>query len=205
MTRISSVVTAAVLVTTVLLAGCGAPTRAPRPAPAPATTTSTARGDQDIAPPKRISIPMIDATSALIELGLNADRTVQVPPIDAPMQAGWFTGAPRPGAPGPAVILGHVNGGGQAGIFARLHELTAGAKVFILRADGTTARFTVTRVDQVSKEHFPTNEVYGDTDGPELRLITCGGTFDHSAHSYRDNVIVYAILTGQSTPERRSS
>jgi sortase (surface protein transpeptidase) len=110
------------------------------------------------------------------------------------MQAGWFTGAPRPGAPGPAVVLGHVNGGGAAGIFARLHELTGGDEVLVRRTDGTTARFTVTRVDQVAKEHFPTEEVYGDTEGPELRLITCGGSFDRDAGSYRDNVIVYATL-----------
>lgn len=185
-------VTAAGLATTMLLAGCGASSQAPRPAPA----TSTSRIAQDIAPPKEISIPRIGASSALVELGLNADRTVQVPPVAAPMQAGWFTGAPRPGAPGPAVILGHVNGGGQAGIFARLHKLTEGDEVLIGRTDGTTARFTVTRADQVSKKHFPTNEVYGNTDGPELRLITCGGSFDHDAHSYRDNVIIYATLTG---------
>jgi sortase (surface protein transpeptidase) len=92
------------------------------------------------------------------------------------------------------VILGHVNGGGQAGIFSRLHELTAGDEVLIRRTDDTTLRFTVTRVDKVPKTHFPTDEVYGDTAGPELRLITCGGSFDRNAHSYRDNVIVYATI-----------
>jgi hypothetical protein len=55
-------------------------------------------------------------------------------------------------------------------------------------------RFTVTRVDQVPKSGFPTEAVYGDTAGPELRLIACGGTFDRDAHSYRDNVIVYASV-----------
>jgi sortase (surface protein transpeptidase) len=127
-----------------------------------------------------------------VPLGLNADRTVQVPPVDTPEQAGWFTGAPRPGDPGPAVLLGHVNGGGQAGIFARLGELGPGDEVLVERADGSTVRFTVRRVDQVPKTDFPTDEVYGDTDGPELRLITCGGSFDESADSYRDNIIVYA-------------
>jgi sortase (surface protein transpeptidase) len=130
--------------------------------------------------------------SSLVGLGLNADGTVEVPPVTAPMQAGWFAGGPRPGEPGPAVILGHVNGGGHAGIFARLHELKAGDEVLIGRSDGGSARFVVRRVDQVAKNEFPTDAVYGDTAGPELRLITCGGTFDRAAHSYRDNVIVYA-------------
>lgn len=193
MGRTSSTAVAAVLATTVLLAGCATPHGAAPPAPT--GPTSTTQATQEIAPPAEIDIPRLGATSSLVELGLNADQTVEVPPVDTPMQAGWFTGAPRPGAPGPAVVLGHVNGGGEAGIFARLHELTGGDEVLVRRTDGTTARFTVTRVDQVAKEHFPTDEVYGDTEGPELRLITCGGSFDRDAGSYRDNVIVYATLT----------
>lgn len=189
MGRISSAVVATVLATTAALAGCAAPSTA-RPAPPPSSTTQSAA----IAPPASISIPRIDASSTLVELGLNADQTVQVPPVDTPRQAGWFTGAPKPGEPGPAVILGHVNGGGQSGIFARLRELTAGDEILVRRTDNSTARFTVDRVAQVPKNHFPTDEVYGNTEGPELRLITCGGSFDRNAHSYRDNIIVYAVL-----------
>lgn len=194
MGRIRSAVVAAVLATTALLAGCGAPS-APRPAAAPAEPSSTTQSESaTVAKPAEISIPKIEATSALVELGLNADQTVQVPPVDKPLQAGWFTGAPKPGELGPAVVLGHVNGGGQAGIFSRLHELTAGDEILIRRTDNTTVRFTVVRVDQVPKTNFPTEEVYGDTAGPELRLITCGGTFDKKANHYRDNVIVYAVV-----------
>jgi LPXTG-site transpeptidase (sortase) family protein len=190
MRRTGSAVMAVVLAVTALLAGCGAPST-PRPAAAPIETSSTTPA---IATPAEIVIPRIEATSTLVELGLNADQTVQVPPVDTPQQAGWFTGAPKPGERGPAVVLGHVNGGGQAGVFSRLHELTVGDEVMIRRTDDTTVRFSVTRVDQVSKATFPTEQVYGDTAGPELRLITCGGSFDRHAHSYRDNVIVYAVI-----------
>jgi sortase (surface protein transpeptidase) len=183
------VVVAVVVAATALLTGCAVPNIS---AP-PLTTTSTVTSSSVVVPAE-IDIPRIGATSSLVGLGLAADGTVEVPPVEAPMQAGWFTGAPKPGEPGPAVILGHVNGGGQAGIFARLHELAAGDEVLVRRTDGSVARFTVTRVDQVSKASFPTEAVYGDTKGPELRLITCGGTFDRSERSYRDNVIVYAKL-----------
>lgn len=187
MARIGSAVVAVVLAATALLGGCAAPNSL---APPPPTTTSAA-----VAVPAGIEIPRIDARSSLVGLGLDAEGAVQVPPVEEPMQAGWFTGAPKPGEPGPAVVLGHVNGGGQAGVFARLHELAEGDEVLIRRTDGTVARFTVTRVDQVPKTDFPTEAVYGDTEGPELRIVTCGGTFDHAARSYRDNVIVYARLT----------
>ena len=190
--RIGAVVVAGLAATT-LLTGCSA---APG-SPPPRTTTSkhdTPTASAAAVDPAEVSIAKIGATSTLVALGLNDDQTVQVPPVEQPMQAGWFTGAPRPGQVGPAVILGHVNGGGHAGIFSRLHELAEGDQVRVKRVDGTTLTFTVTKVDQVPKDGFPTDEVYGDTAYPELRLITCGGTFDSSAHSYEDNIIVYAKL-----------
>ncbi len=110
------------------------------------------------------------------------------------MRAGWYTHARAPGEPGPAIILGHVDGNSQPGIFHRLKELAPGDTVDVARADGTSARFAVVRVDQVPKERFPTDAVYGDTPDPVLRLITCGGVFDRSARSYQDNVIVYAEM-----------
>lgn len=145
--------------------------------------------------PAEVSIPRIEATSSLVELGLNDDETVQVPPVDQPMQAGWYRFGVTPGENGPAVILGHVDGGGQPGIFHRLKDVQAGDEVLVRRGDGRTAVFTVSRTEQVPKSEFPTEAVYGQSDGPELRLVTCGGTFDKQKRSYVDNVIVYATLS----------
>ncbi|MFD9894566.1 class F sortase [Amycolatopsis sp. NPDC059027] len=146
------------------------------------------------ATPVSLDIPKIGARSSLIPLGLNPDNTVQVPPVETPLQAGWYENGPTPGETGPAVILGHVDGNKQAGIFYRLRELAPGDQVSVSRKDGSTAWFAVTKVDQVAKDRFPTDAVYGDTNTPELRLITCGGAFDRNAHSYLDNIIVYAQL-----------
>lgn len=144
--------------------------------------------------PAAIDIPKLGARSSLIPLGLNADDTVEVPPVSKPMQAGWYRYGPTPGETGPSVVLGHVDGNKLPGIFFRLKELAPGDAVLVSRKDGSTARFVVRQVDQVPKDTFPTDAVYGDTPAPELRLITCGGSFDHAAHSYRDNIIVYATL-----------
>jgi sortase (surface protein transpeptidase) len=186
-----------------LLVGCGAGGQTTSPPAPPATeqqqVSSPGEGTAEEAgmaksEPVSIDIPKIGARSTLVQLGLNADGTVQVPPVSQPMQAGWYSYSPTPGETGPAVILGHVDGNKQQGIFYRLKELTPGDKISIARKDGSTARFEVTRVDQVPKEAFPTDAVYDNTVDPELRLITCGGSFDHAAHNYRDNVIVYAAL-----------
>ena len=50
----------------------------------------------------------------------------------------------------------------------------------------------------VAKDAFPTQAVYGPTPGPELRLITCGGEFDHSARRYLSNVVVSAVYADAS-------
>ncbi|HKS47938.1 MAG TPA: class F sortase [Amycolatopsis sp.] len=181
----------AALLALVLLVGCSAKPAQVVPPPAGGSTRTTGPERAEHA---TVDIPKIDARSSLVSLSLNPDQTVEVPPVSAPMQAGWYSYGPAPGEPGPAVILGHVDGDHQKGIFFRLKELVPGDQVSVSRKDGSTVRFVVTKVDQVGKDSFPTEGVYGDTAGPELRLITCGGSFDRAAHSYRDNIIVYAAL-----------
>ncbi|MBE1580339.1 class F sortase [Amycolatopsis roodepoortensis] len=146
------------------------------------------------ADPVSIDVPKIEAKSSLIPLGLNADNTIEVPPITQPLQAGWYVHGPTPGEVGPSVILGHVDGNQQKGIFFRLKEMAPGDKVSVTRKDGTTAEFAVTKVERVAKDKFPTDAVYGDTTEPELRLITCGGVFDKASRNYLDNIIVFARL-----------
>ena len=141
--------------------------------------------------PTRIRIPAIHITSPLTPLGLNADGTLQVPTGAYP--AGWFTGAPTPGETGPAIIAGHVSYNGVAGVFADLHQLRAGDKIVVSRADGSTAVFGVAHVEHFTKTHFPSARVYGNIERPGLRLITCGG-FNAVSDTYLTNVVVFADL-----------
>ena len=151
-----------------------------------------ARPPTQVARPVRLRIPALGVDSPLDELGQAADRTVEVP--SNPLRAGWYGLGPRPGQAGPAVILGHVDGKSRPGVFFRVRELDAGAEVVVDRADGSSARFRATRVTRMPKSAFPTGEVYLPTAGSELRLVTCGGSFDASTQHYRDNVIAYAVL-----------
>jgi sortase (surface protein transpeptidase) len=141
--------------------------------------------------PARLEIPTIGVDSELMDLGLNDDGTMEVPPGGFP--AGWYTGAPTPGELGPAVIAGHVDWTGP-GVFHELHLLAVGDEVTITRVDGSTATFGVTRVEQYPKDAFPTAEVYGDIDHAGLRLITCGGVFNRETGSHDDNIVVFAEL-----------
>jgi sortase (surface protein transpeptidase) len=169
-----------------------APTpRAQEAPPAPVVLSTPAA--RTVAPPARISIPAIGVDSALAEIGV--DRTgALVPPADF-HRAGWFAAGPAPGETGPAVLAGHVDDRTGPAVFYRLEELTPGDRVVVTRGDGQPVTFTVTRVAAYPKDDFATAEVYGPTTGPELRLITCGGTFDRSRRSYTDNVVVFARAT----------
>ncbi len=147
------------------------------------------------AAPVRLDIPAINVTSVIEPLGLNADKTVQVPPLGPVSYAGWYKYSPSPGQLGPAIILGHIDSAQYGpGVFFKLGALRARDLISITRADHTVAVFEVERVAEYPKNHFPTLDVYGNTDHAALRLITCGGTFDFSAHSYEDNIVAYASL-----------
>jgi Sortase domain len=167
----------------------------------PAAPTSTVQAAVTVPPlspvmlrsaPVRVRIPAIGVDSTLMSLGLKSDGSLQVPPSGFP--AGWYTGGPTPGERGPAVIVGHVDWGGSAGVFYRLHSLRPADTITVVRQDGSTAVFRVTKVQRFAKDAFPTRLVYGNIGYAGLRVITCGGSFDTSAHSYVDDVVVFATL-----------
>lgn len=144
-------------------------------------------------PPTRIRIAGIGVDSPLESLVVDGAGALQAPTNFG--EAGWFSQGTEPGDPGPAVIAGHVDSKAGPAVFYRLRDLKAGDQAQVQRA-GTWLTFTVTATDKYPKTAFPTSKVYGPTPDPELRLITCGGTFDPAKNSYRDNIVVYLIQTG---------
>jgi len=145
--------------------------------------------------PVRLEIPQLQVRSQLLQLGLNPDQTMQVPPLGRDSQAGWYKYSPSPGELGPSVILGHVDSVEYGpGVFFDLGALRPGATLSVTRSDQRTAVFRVDRVVSYPKDRFPTLEVYGNTDSAQLRLITCGGEFDPRSHHYESNVVAFATL-----------
>lgn len=146
--------------------------------------------------PVEVRVPALGVRASLERLGLQADRTMEVP--KNPARVGWYTGGPAPGARGPAVLAGHVTWSRRPAVFFRLGELRPGDEIQVKRADGRRARFEVTEVGRFPKEQFPTVSVYRKLDYAGLRLVTCGGTYDAGRSRYSDNVVVYAVLVGTS-------
>jgi len=145
-------------------------------------------------PPVRLQIPPIGVDSSLVRLDAKPDGSIEVPSdFDRP---GWYMRGPAPGEPGPAIILGHLDSFTGPAVFWRLAALRPGDAVKVGREDGSQLAFKVQRIASFSTDAFPTDEVYGPTTGPELRLITCGGTFSLSRRQYLANVVVFASLQG---------
>ncbi|MFD9329556.1 class F sortase [Streptomyces sp. NPDC060065] len=162
----------------------------------PPSSGSSAKATHALArsAPVRLQIPAIEVDTPVMRLGLASDGTVQVPPITAHDQAGWYRHSPTPGQTGPSVILGHVTVGAYGdGVFHHLAGLHRGDRIVARLENGTEAVFGVTSVRTVAKADFPTDDVYGDVGRPELRLVTCGGTLTDDG--YPDNVIVFAALS----------
>ncbi len=201
----------ALLTTAAVTAGYASQSHAVRPAPVPArSSTAPAAGPvAGVAPatvtvppmsrstPVRVQIPAIGVDSRLMDLGLGSDGAMQTPQTGFP--AGWYTGGPTPGQLGPAVVVGHVDWAGHPGVFYNLRELKTGDQVIVGRTDARKAVFRVSRVEAFAKDAFPTHEVYGNVDHAALRLITCGGSFDQQAASYRDNIVAFADLVATTS------
>jgi len=192
-------------VTTMPPPGAATPTTTAT-APGSASGTTTTRPSPSAPPepafgqilagsaPTKIDIASIGLHSTnFVNLSVAADGTLTVP--GSADEVGLYDGGPTPGQLGPAVLGAHVDSKEGPGIFYRLGSVRPGDQINIGRADGSMTTFTVDRVASYPKDQFPTDLVYhGDFTRSELRLVTCGGTFDKVKH-YLDNVIVFAHLT----------
>jgi Sortase domain len=139
--------------------------------------------------PSTLSIPKIGVRAAIVRVGLKANGAMQTPD---PGQVGWYRHGPKPGDPGPAVLVGHIDNRTGPDVFHRLGRLRPGDEILVGRPDGTTTRFLVGRLERHPKTELPTSRIWTKSNRPLLRLITCAGSFDHATGHYRDNLILYA-------------
>ncbi|MBT2443202.1 class F sortase [Streptomyces sp. ISL-36] len=152
------------------------------------------------AEPRRVEIPSLGITAPVVARGLDATGAVDPPPYEMPHSVGWYRTGTRPGAEGAALFVGHVDTETRPAVFYGLSAARPGATIKVTGADGSVAEFTVDDVQVFSRERFDARKVYGQRQAgrAELRLITCGGTFDRKAGTYTANVVVSAYLTGTS-------
>ena len=152
----------------------------------------------DAARPVRLHIPSAGIRARVAPGGLDSRGGLAAPSYAHADRVAWYRDGPRPGAEGVALMTGHVDTDTRRAVFYALSTVGRGAKVRVTGEDGRTTEFTVESTEVVPGDRFDAARVYGPrTDGrAELRLLTCGGTFDRESRSYTSNVVVSAYLTG---------
>ncbi|MFJ5099860.1 class F sortase [Streptomyces sp. NPDC088554] len=185
------------------VAAVGRPPGVPLP-PASAPLGAPLRTPASVAarPPLRVEVPSIGVAAPVMARGLDASGGVDPPPYGKPDTVGWYEGGAQPGAVGAAILVGHVDTTEEPAVFYGLSAVKPGEKVRVTRADGRIAEFTVDDVRVFDRARFDARKVYGQhkKSRAELRLITCGGTFDRRTHAYTANVVVSAYLSGVTAP-----
>lgn len=126
----------------------------------------------------------VDAATG--ELGVpNADTDANSP--------GWWTEGVTPGEKGVSVLVAHFDTRHGPALMKDVKKIKPGDLIEVPREDGKTAKFKIREIEDVNKKDFPTGKVYGDTQRPELRLLTCGGEIKDGHRT--NNIIFYADLT----------
>ncbi|MGE5393013.1 MAG: class F sortase [Candidatus Saccharibacteria bacterium] len=161
-------------------------------------TNAGARPVNPAALPVSIRIATIGLNTSLVKTGLESDGSLHVP--SDPGQAGWYTGGPKPGEKGPAVITGHYDSAAGPGVFYSLKKAAVGDTVTIAESDGSELSFRIDRKELYLQDDFPTQAVYGPIDGPGLRVITCAGTYNPATKHYSHDLVVFASLVSVKTP-----
>jgi sortase (surface protein transpeptidase) len=148
--------------------------------------------------PQRLDIPELGVQAPVVARGLDTRGALDPPPFDQPGIVGWYAAGAKPGAAGTALMVGHVDTDTRPAVFYKISALKPGETVRVIRDDGRVAEFTVDDVRVLTRDDFDAHQAYGPRESgrAELRLITCGGTFDRASRSYTANVIVSAYLTG---------
>ena len=141
--------------------------------------------------PARLAVPALGVDTAVDPVGVEPDGQMTIPAeVD---RVGWYRFGPTPGAPGSAVIAGHVDDREQGlGAMAPLREAEVGTEVVVSDAVGTVQRWRVVSRELIQKQVLPLDRLFARDGPPRLTLITCGGPFLPEFGSYRDNVVVVA-------------
>lgn len=143
--------------------------------------------------PLRMRVPALSIDAPLTGLALDAKGRLVPPPARDRNLAGWYAAGTSPGEKGTAIITGHVDTPAGPAVFAPLSGIGPGDLVLVERADGRTLTFGVHAVETYSKKAVPPR-VYAAAARPELRLITCAGTYRRDHGGYPDNLVVFAHL-----------
>jgi len=148
-----------------------------------------------VANPSRLIIPTIGINALVEPLGILPNGDLATPTRNPWEDVGWYNGGVHPGERGSAVIYGHLDRpGGSAAVFWRLRDLRVGSEVRVVNTDGKTLYFQVTRIAFYTPGSAPIQDIFGNSGGTYLNLITCAGDWIPIQHQTTLRLVVYTSL-----------
>lgn len=163
------------------------------PASTAAATVAAARGRSHLSPfqPTGLAIGELSIHAPAVPI---LEQGGQLEPPADPDQVGWWQGSALAGSgSGTTVLVGHVDSAAAGrGAMYRLDQVKAGTTISTTGA-GRSARYRVTSLQYLPKTGGLPASLFAFGGPARLVLITCGGSFDSTEKSYRDNVVVTAV------------
>ena len=145
--------------------------------------------------PAHLIIPSIGVDAPVENVNIQSNGDLGTPVQNQWEGVGWYSNGPRPGQAGSAVIDGHLDRpGGYPAVFWYLRNVQVGDTIMIVDTNGKTLHFRVTRTAAYPPLEAPLQEIFGDTGGTYLNLITCAGTWIPSQKQTTLRLVVYATL-----------
>lgn len=145
------------------------------------------------ATPTRVEMSALRINARVNPVGIDTSIGALAVPIDI-QRLGWWRDGQAPGAAtGAVLIAGHVDSARRGGgAFVNLKNAKAGQRIRVTTSDGKVRVYRVTTVRRYLKAALPAN-VYSSKGRARLVLVTCGGPFQRSSGTYRDNIAVTAV------------
>ncbi len=145
--------------------------------------------------PAHLIIPSIGLDAPVENVNIQSNGDLGTPVQNQWEGVGWYSNGPRPGQAGSAVIDGHLDRpGGYPAVFWYLRNVQVGDTIMVVDTNGKTLRFRVTRTAAYPPLAAPLQEIFGDTGGTYLNLITCAGTWIPTQHQTTLRLVVYSTL-----------
>lgn len=160
-----------------------------------ATNISTAIKQNEIqfGIPIRLNIPKLGVTANVEAVALDIKNNMDVP--QKVEDVGWYKLGVKPGEKGNAVIDGHYDDiTGAPVVFYNLISLQVGDPIETVDNNGKKLTFIVQKKANYAYNQFPLLEVFGQSNGKNLNLITCSGTWDKNNKTYADRLVIYSTL-----------
>src|SRR5260221_2990934 len=158
-------------------------------------------------------IPAIGVDAPIESVGVLPNSDLATPTQSPWNDVGWYSGGPRPGEKGSAVINGHLDRpGGSPAVFWNLRKLHIGDVVTIVDSHGRTLQFHVIRIAFYPPQDAPVQDIFGNKAGRFLNLMTCAGDWIPTQHQTALRLVVYTApgapsnaQTSQATSTTSSS